>query len=220
AFFDLRNNWDLRRKCGLIDSKHQVGIYSVQKDKKRKNEKPYCVLARADDTEENVQLLVAPPGKPEDSDSDDEGNSKGSLISGRTRGKSKLSKPVLQAPLREAVGPAGEPTYVHVLFTPSDLLNWKQSIGSYRSNPDGMYSMIKTVMMTHNPNWGDIQALLEYLFTYEERQTELEKAREGLSGKIEGLNEKIGGAPNPDDFLPKEDPGWDPNRSAGLEKVK
>ncbi|KAF1614966.1 UNVERIFIED_CONTAM: hypothetical protein FQV15_0006416, partial [Eudyptes pachyrhynchus] len=24
----------------------------------------------------------------------------------------------------------------------------------------------------------------------------------------------------PDDFLPKEDPGWDPNRSAGLEKVK
>ncbi|KAF1526959.1 hypothetical protein FQV19_0012918, partial [Eudyptula minor] len=202
-FFDLRNNWDRRNKCGLIDSKHQVGIYSVQKDKKRKNEKP-----------------VALPGKPEDSDSDDEGNSKGSLISGRTRGKNKSNKPVLQAPLRQAVGPTGEPVYVHVPFTTSDLLNWKQSVGSYRSNPDGMYSMIKTVRMTHNSNWGDIQALLEYLFMYEERRAVLEKARERLNGKIEGLNEKIGGTSSPNDLLPKEDRGWDPNRSAGLEKVK
>ncbi|KAF1456547.1 UNVERIFIED_CONTAM: hypothetical protein FQV15_0002432, partial [Eudyptes pachyrhynchus] len=220
AFFDLRNNWDLRKKCGLIVSKHQVGIHSAQKDKKRKNEKPCCVPARADDTEENVQLLVAPPGKPEDSDSDDEGNSKGSPISGRTRGKNKSNKLVLQAPLRQAVGPTGELVYVHVLFTTSDLLNWKQCVGSYRSNPDGMYSMIKTIMMTHNPNWGDIQALLEYLFTYEERRAVLEKAREGLNGKIEGLHQKMGVVSSPDDHLPKEDPGWDPNRSVGLEKVK
>ncbi|KAF1652071.1 hypothetical protein FQA23_0000085, partial [Aptenodytes patagonicus] len=218
AFFDLRNNCDLRKKCGLIDSKHQVGIYSVQKDKKRKNEKSSCV--RTDDTEENVQLLVAPPGKPEDSDSDDEGNSKGSLISRRTRGKNKSNNPVLQAPLRHAVRPMGEPVYVHVSFTTFDLLNWKQNVGTHRSNPDGMYSMIKTIMMTHNPKWGDIQALLEYLFTYEERGAVLEKAREGMNGKIEGLHQKMGGVLSPDNLLPKEDPGWDPNRSAGLEKVK
>lgn len=33
-----------------------------------------------------------------------------------------------------------------------------------------MYSTIKTAMMTHNPNWGDIQALWEYLFSTEERE--------------------------------------------------
>lgn len=53
-----------------------------------------------------------------------------------------------------------------------------------------MYSVIKTVMMTHNPNWGDIQALLEYLFMYEERQTVLEKVREGLSGKNQRFESK------------------------------
>ncbi|KAF1463149.1 hypothetical protein FQV17_0012049, partial [Megadyptes antipodes antipodes] len=223
AFFYLRNNWDnkwlyLRKKCGLMDS-NQVGIYSVQKDKKMKNEKSCCV--RADDTEENVQLLVALPEKPEDSDSDDEGNSKGSPIATRTRGKRKSSKPVLQAPLRQAVGPTGELVYVHVPFTASDLLNWKKSVASHRSNPNRMYSMIKTVMMTRNPNWGHIQAFLEYLFTYEEKRAVLEKAREGLNGKIEGLHQKMGGRVSSlDDLLPKEDPGWDPNRSAGLEKVK
>jgi len=42
-------------------------------------------------------------------------------------------------------------------------------VGLYRENPEGMYSAIKTVMITHNPNQGDTPALLEYLFTMEER---------------------------------------------------
>ncbi|KAK4810523.1 hypothetical protein QYF61_004486 [Mycteria americana] len=76
-----------------------------------------------------------------------------------------------------------------------------------------MYSTVKTVMMTHNPNWGDVQALLEYLFTTEERRTILEKAREGLT-------QEHGGVPNTNMYLPKEDPGWDPNTSGGLQRVK
>ncbi|KAK4810907.1 hypothetical protein QYF61_013315 [Mycteria americana] len=35
-FFALRNDWDIRKKCGLVDSKHQIGIYAL-KEKKGKS---------------------------------------------------------------------------------------------------------------------------------------------------------------------------------------
>ncbi|KAK4810775.1 hypothetical protein QYF61_008747 [Mycteria americana] len=76
-----------------------------------------------------------------------------------------------------------------------------------------MYSTVKTVMMTPNPNWGDEQALLEYLFATEERRMILEKAREGLT-------QEHGGVPNANTYLPKEDLEWDPNTSEGLQRVK
>ncbi|KAK4817876.1 hypothetical protein QYF61_001687 [Mycteria americana] len=47
---------------------------------------------------------------------------------------------IVRAPLRQAVGPEGTPVSVHVPFTASDLLNCKQVVGSYRNNPEGMYS--------------------------------------------------------------------------------
>ncbi|KFV45992.1 hypothetical protein N328_12933, partial [Gavia stellata] len=103
--------------------------------------------------------------------------------------------------------------YVHVPFTTSDLLNWKQAVGSYRNNPEGTYSTIKTVTITHNPNWGDIQALLEFLFIHEERRTVLEKAKEELF-------QQHGGIPNTDPFIPREDPGWDPNTDEGMTRIK
>ncbi|KAK4812317.1 hypothetical protein QYF61_017107 [Mycteria americana] len=39
---------------------------------------------------------------------------------------------------------------------------------------------IVPLITTPSPNWGDVQALLEFLFTTEERRRILEKAREGL----------------------------------------
>jgi len=50
----------------------------------------------------------------------------------------------------------------------------EQAVGSYRDNPEGVYSTIKNVTMSPNTNWGDIQALLEYLFTTEDRRTVVE----------------------------------------------
>ncbi|KAK4810139.1 hypothetical protein QYF61_009534 [Mycteria americana] len=44
------------------------------------------------------------------------------------------------APLLRSGGPEGTPVSVHVPFTASDLLNCKQVVGSYRNNPEGMYS--------------------------------------------------------------------------------
>ena len=85
--------------------------------------------------------------------------------------------PVIQALLRQAARPQGELVSVHVLFS-SDLLNWKQSVGSYRDNPAAMHQL-ETIIITPNPNWGDMQALLNTFLTAEnERRMILEKAQE------------------------------------------
>ncbi|KAK4807483.1 LOW QUALITY PROTEIN: hypothetical protein QYF61_020116 [Mycteria americana] len=83
---------------------------------------------------------------------------------------------IVRAPLRQAVGPEGTPVSVHVPFTASDLLNCKQSDPIETIQKE----CIVLLVTTPSPNWGDVQALLEYLFTTEERRRILEKAREGL----------------------------------------
>lgn len=123
------------------------------------------------------------PKQPETDGSSDEGDEIVSPVSSRTRGQ----RPVVLAPLREAVGPEGTPVYVHVPFPTADLLNWKQAVGSCQNNPEGTYSTVKRVVITRHPNWGDAQALLEFLFTTEERRTVLERAKEELSWGEEGL---------------------------------
>lgn len=68
----------------------------------------------------------------------------------------KQGRPVIQTLLRQAVGSLGKPVFVHVPFTTSDLLNWKQSAGPSRDNPQGMHQLFASFMITHNPNWADV----------------------------------------------------------------
>ncbi|KAK4806830.1 hypothetical protein QYF61_005626 [Mycteria americana] len=105
TILQLINDWDIRKKCGLVDSKHQIGIY-VLKEKKGKS----CCI-ESENLEEDIQLLVAPPKQPESDSSSDNGVvSVASPVSKRTRGQ----KLIIQAPLRQAVGPAGTPVYIHM----------------------------------------------------------------------------------------------------------
>ena len=97
--------------------------------------------------QEDVQMLVptAPPSYKNSAGQSiidpnlQSGNENFSPISSRTRGH---TQPVVQAPLRQAVGPEGLPVFVHVPFATSDLLNWKQSVGSYRGNPEGVHQLL------------------------------------------------------------------------------
>ncbi|KYO44904.1 hypothetical protein Y1Q_0022977 [Alligator mississippiensis] len=113
------------------------------------------------------------------------------------------AKPVIQAPLRQAVGPESRPVIVHVPFSMADLINWKQSTGPYRQNPEAMVQLFTTIFLTHQPNWQDIQALLAALLTPEEKRLVLEKARAVAQQRH----------PNGvvDELCPKTNPGWDPN---------
>lgn len=54
--------------------------------------------------------------------------------------------PVIQALLRQAVGPEGEPVFVHVTFTTVDLLNWKHNVGLYRENSAEMHRLLETIV--------------------------------------------------------------------------
>lgn len=87
------------------------------------------------------------------------GNESFSTRAVRTRGQC----PAIQAPLRQAMGVETQLVFVHVPFTKSDL-NWKQSVGSYWNNPEGMYQLLETVVLTHSPNWGDVKALKHFLY--------------------------------------------------------
>ena len=91
---------------------------------------------------EDVQLLVSGAGmrkekekqeKPvnESSKRDLSGKKETfSPVSGRTRGQ----RPVIQAPLRQAIGVEGIPLFACVPFTTLDLFNWKHAVGPYHEN--------------------------------------------------------------------------------------
>ena len=83
------------------------------------------------DEEEDVQLLVPPERDQDRVDARDKGSEACSPIAGRTRATWAQQNPVIQAPLRQAVGPDGMPVYVKVPFSTTDLMNWKESAGSY-----------------------------------------------------------------------------------------
>lgn len=68
------------------------------------------------------------------------------------------------------------PVFVKVPFSSSDLINWKKSAGSYRENPKKGYGIFQMIVLNHNPEWKDMQVLLNALLLPEERLLVVEKA--------------------------------------------
>ncbi|KAF1552129.1 hypothetical protein FQV19_0014680, partial [Eudyptula minor] len=212
-FFILRRDHEIRQKCRLL-MKDADGMYVLAESVDGKGKKKACCKGEKKCIEdrgeaEDVQMLTL-KGDPANmerraergrysSDGSDDGDSKENFspVSERTRGQC----PVIQAPLRQAIGMEGQP--VLVPFTTSDLLNWKQSVGSYQENAEGMYQLLETIILTHYPNWGDIQAMLNTFFTKEERRMVLEKVKE--EGERRNVNGRV------DKHMPKIEPDWDPN---------
>ncbi|KFP57088.1 hypothetical protein N322_11769, partial [Cariama cristata] len=93
---------------------------------------------------------------------------------------------------------------VKVPFSTADLRDWKGMAGSYRENPDKVARTVKIIIQNHDPDWQDMQVLMNTLFTDEERRAVLAKEEnERLHKQFEagGLKE----------FLPTNDPAWNPN---------
>lgn len=153
--------------------------------------------------------MLVPPNKNETSETEARGSNTFRPIAGRTRTQ---QGSVLLAPLRQAVGPRGEPVFLKIPFTTSDLMNWKELAGSYRENPEKVYRSFRTIIENHNPDWQDIQILLNNSFTPEEKKVVLEKAN------ME--NEKINAREGPTHFMPTQDPNWNPNSNDGKLIIK
>uniref|UniRef100_A0A8C3UNR6 Core shell protein Gag P30 domain-containing protein n=1 Tax=Catharus ustulatus TaxID=91951 RepID=A0A8C3UNR6_CATUS len=122
----------------------------------------------------------------------------------------------LMVPLREAVGPHGERVVVKVPFSPNDLLIWKQSAGAYREDPERTARVVKMVIKTQNPDWNDLQVLLDTIMDSTEKEMVFkamtEKAREMIRLRL------VDGTVN--DLVPREDPEWDPNSTGGSRRLK
>ncbi|KAJ7415099.1 Pol polyprotein [Willisornis vidua] len=135
---------------------------------------------------------------------------------GSRRERSRETRPLLMAPLREAVGPDGGKVIVKVPFSTSDLMIWKQSAGAYRENPEKVARVVKMVIKAQNPDWNDLQVLLDTLMDSTEKEmvvkVMIDRARELIRTQVtqKTINE----------LVPREDPEWNPNSPRGYEALK
>uniref|UniRef100_A0A8C3QQW0 Core shell protein Gag P30 domain-containing protein n=1 Tax=Cyanoderma ruficeps TaxID=181631 RepID=A0A8C3QQW0_9PASS len=129
--------------------------------------------------------------------------------------KTGKQKRTIIAPLRQGVGADG-PVFVKVPFSPADLVIWKQSAGTYRDNPDKVARVVKMIMKTQNPDWKDIQVILDTLMDETERDMVLRAARERAREDIR--NGLVTGTV--DYNFPTEDPEWDPNDPSGVDMLR
>lgn len=102
----------------------------------------------------------------------------------------------MQAPLREAVGPEEGPVLIKISFSSFDLETWKTVAKS---------CLIKLLIKQHNPDWNDIQLLLDCM-TETEKQLILKMAQDLAIDPLSSTGEYI------KDHFPLQDPQWDPNR--------
>ncbi|GAB0208484.1 hypothetical protein GRJ2_003314100 [Grus japonensis] len=105
-----------------------------------------------------------------------------SPIAGRTRGRrGGDGLTVLQAPLRQAVGNEG-PVMVKVPFSITDLRAWKETAGTYRDDPERVAKVVETIIRTQNPDWEDLQVILDTLLEDTEKKMVLNMARKQVEG--------------------------------------
>lgn len=96
-----------------------------------------------------------------------------SLIARRTRGSAPLN---IRAPLHQGVGAKGLVT-IKMLFSVSDLRAWKKLARTYREDPEQVSKVMETIIRTKDPDWNDLQVILDTLVTYDDKSVVLAKAR-------------------------------------------
>ncbi|XP_053910881.1 uncharacterized protein LOC128850478 [Cuculus canorus] len=212
-FFVLRNNREWQKECGimLLETESNSRCRGCSAEGK-------CIQCSAVENvvqhrqDEDFDLLIAPltPTAPEiykEENLEKQVEDSNTPISHRTRQRETVeqgAKTKIMAPLRQGIGAEG-PVYVKVPFSPGDLMLWKQSAGTYRENPDKVARVVKMIMKTQNPDWDDIQVLLDTLMDTTEKGMVLKAARERVR---EDIRQGVATGTVEQNF-PIEDPMWD-----------
>ncbi|KFQ34528.1 hypothetical protein N332_03284, partial [Mesitornis unicolor] len=102
---------------------------------------------------------------------------------------------------------------IKVPFSTTDLEVWKRVVRDYRSDPKGVTKHFHFIVKQHNPDWNDIQLLLECM-TEIETQLILKTAGELTEEYYKTAGEDV------KEYLPLQDPKWDANRSAHKERLQ
>uniref|UniRef100_A0A8C3UCP0 Core shell protein Gag P30 domain-containing protein n=1 Tax=Catharus ustulatus TaxID=91951 RepID=A0A8C3UCP0_CATUS len=230
-FFSLRNHPEWQRDCRLRVPSDPLVLALEKKETKRgklkrccsacsigqrctKSDKVYQTVAQEQDLADD--LLRSPhirQGGDEDEDADSEAPSAPVHSSPPIAHRTRQQKPIIQAPLREAVGPEGERILVKSPFSSIDLEAWEKVAKNYRSDPVNTANHLRCIIKQHNPDWNDMQLLLDAL-TETERQLIIKTAGDLAEDfyRIQQLDAK--------EYFPLQNPQWDPNRSAELKKLE
>uniref|UniRef100_A0A803WD83 Core shell protein Gag P30 domain-containing protein n=1 Tax=Ficedula albicollis TaxID=59894 RepID=A0A803WD83_FICAL len=193
---------------------HRSSLYPPLPESSEEEEEEEEEVANMTGVPVNVKRVVVRPPAPSPLSPQ---NRRNTPLGARTRqGRKNYGEPQLIAPLREAMGPQGEKVLVKVPFSPGDLVIWKQSAGSYRENPERVARVVKMIIKTQNPDWNDMQVLLDTLMDSTEKEMVLramkERAQEMI--RLHAVGRTVG------DLVPSDDPGWDPNRGEGRESIR
>ncbi|KFR03394.1 hypothetical protein N306_13560, partial [Opisthocomus hoazin] len=107
----------------------------------------------------------------------------------------------------EAVGNSG-PVIVKVPFPITDLRSWKEIAGTYREDPERVAKVIESIIRTQEPDWKDLQVILDNLLDDTEKKMVLNAARK----QVEGAHADGNLQGTVDQNFPSSDPEWDPNQ--------
>jgi len=159
-----------------------------------------------------IDSFKPPPQLQEqDANSDETPTPSDSPVSSWTR--KKFATTALEAPLREAVRLDGGTMLIKIPFSTIDLDAWKKVAREYRVDPVGVAKHFKFIMKQHNPDWNDIQLLLEYV-TDTEEQLILKTAGNLAEDHYKTAEGDV------KDYFHLQDPKWDANRSAHMERLQ
>ncbi|KAI1233231.1 hypothetical protein IHE44_0004829, partial [Lamprotornis superbus] len=97
---------------------------------------------------------------------------------------------------------------IKVPFSPINLEEWVRWAGPYRKDPDMVAKVFETILKTKDPDWGEIQVLLDNLVD------STEKWYSGLlGGRWIDTEGRLPGTA--EEHFPSQDPYWDPNIRKG-----
>ncbi|KFQ10077.1 hypothetical protein N329_11064, partial [Haliaeetus albicilla] len=99
------------------------------------------------------------------------------------------------------------PVYVKVPFSIKDLMAWKQAAGVYRQDPERVGRVVETIIRTQDPDWNDLQVILDNLLDSTEKQMVLKTGK--AQAEVAHMNEMLSGTL--EQSFPSGDPQWDPN---------
>ncbi|KFP35054.1 hypothetical protein N324_02037, partial [Chlamydotis macqueenii] len=107
------------------------------------------------------------------------------------------------------------PVYVKTPFSVTDLLAWKQVAGVYTEDPEKVGRVVETIIRTQDPDWNDLQVILDTLLDGMEKQMVLKVGKAqaeatGVGGAFSGTLEQN---------FPSGDPQWDLNDPVHQERL-
>uniref|UniRef100_A0A493SVC5 Core shell protein Gag P30 domain-containing protein n=1 Tax=Anas platyrhynchos platyrhynchos TaxID=8840 RepID=A0A493SVC5_ANAPP len=227
-FFTLRNHPEWQKECGINLAPQDPLILSIEKDMRRDGvgKLKRCCSAcsigqrclKLNEPEERMEDYVLPPingdvgAGIEVEGAGNDIDSKGfTPITARTRSK---IRPIIQAPLRQAMGANG-PARIKVPFTTNELDAWKEAVKGYRDDPEVVAKRFELIVKNLDPDWKDIEIMLAALSETEKQlivktartQVQIQVASGALPGTVEV-------------HVPRADPNWDYNDENDYKMLK